>query len=90
MEDSSKKSDFKTAYGAGKRTVLGLPRWRFYLLVILGIVVGNVVKGWLISRYSLPRSEACFLATVAVIVFGSVAGLVIAFLIAFDSRKNAP
>jgi len=74
-----RKSAFTDPYDAGKQTVLTAPRWKFYVLVIAGIAIGSVVKAVLISRYSLPRSEAYFFATVAVVLWGLVGAIFIAF-----------
>lgn len=78
MENSIKKSNFMSAYHAARQTLLGM-RWRLRLWVILGVVVGNIVKWWLIAEYSLPRSEAYFFATFAVILVGFIAVLTMTF-----------
>jgi len=75
MASVSKQSDVKAAYDAGRQGVLRIPRWRLFLGVILSIVIGNLVKGWVIARYSLSRSEAFLSATVAVILFASMWGV---------------
>jgi hypothetical protein len=86
MEKPTEKVDVTLAYRAGRSRVFEMPRWRFFLLVLLGIVVENVVRGWLVAKYSLPRSEATFYATIAVALYGLIA----AGVLAFSSRKQRP
>ncbi len=68
------RPDFQAAKLAGKQAVLGMPRWKFYLLIILAVVIGNMVEKWLISKYSLPEFKAFLLSFVAVILLGLLAG----------------
>ena len=74
------------AYLAGKDSALGLPRWGFYLLIIIAVVVGDEVEKLLVSRYSLPESKAFLLSFVPVILFGLLVGVVIRRL----SRREIP
>ena len=85
MQDSRKKSDLSLAYNAGKQAFLRSHGWRLPVVVILGIVVGNVVKAWLIAHRSFSESRAFFYATIAVLLFALTAGLII-FL--WPSRKR--
>jgi hypothetical protein len=71
------RAQFQAAYFAGKQTVLGLPRWGFYLMIIFAVVVGDVVEKLLVSRYSLPESEAYLLPFIPVILFGLLVGIVL-------------
>jgi len=81
------RNDFLSAYLAGK-TVMGIPRWKFYLIVIFAMVVGNVVRDWLVSKFSLPRSEAFLLASVAVALYGLTVGLFLRFAVRRGSRRE--
>ena len=76
------------AYLAGRRAVLGMPRWTFSVVVILAIVVGNVVRDWLVSKYSLPRSEAFLIASIAVILYGLTVGVFITLAVRRGSRRE--
>ena len=74
-KNSRAKTKWSAAYAAGKQSVVGIPRWKVSLVAILSIVVGNIVRDWLVSEYYLPQSEAFLLATAAVLLFALVAGL---------------
>ncbi len=67
----------ESAYLAGRKTVLGMPRWKFYLFLILAMAFGDLVDKELASRLSIPQSEASLLSLVAVVLFGILIGLII-------------
>ena len=83
-ENFRAKTKLSTAYAAGKQSVVGIPRWKVSLVAILSIVVGNIVRDWLVSEHYLPQFEAFLLATAAVLLFALVSGLA---LIARSHRK---
>ena len=74
-----KKSDLKMAHKAGAAAISGIPRWVMYLIVILAIFIGGVVRSLLVTRYSLSRSEGFLFAAVAVMLLGLVGGLATTF-----------
>jgi hypothetical protein len=76
-DETPTRTEFQAAYFAGKQAVLGLPRWGFYLLIILAVVVGDVVEKSLVSRYSLPEPEAFLLSFIPVILLGLLTEVVI-------------
>jgi len=63
-----------------------MPRWGFYLLIVFAVVVGDLVEKFLVSRYSLPESEAFLFSFIPVIVLGLLAGVVIRRV----SRREIP
>lgn len=80
------RAEFQAAYFAGRQAFLGLPRWGFYLMIILAVVVGDVVEKLLVSRYSLPESEAFLLSFIPIILLGLLTGVLIKRL----SRREVP
>jgi len=85
-ETGSTQARFRAAKLAGEQAVLGLPRWKFYLLIILSVVVGGVIEKLCVSRYSVPEFEAFLLSMVGVVLFGLLAGVVIRRV----SRREIP
>jgi hypothetical protein len=80
------RAAFLSAYLAGSKTVTGIPRWKFSLSVILAMILGNVVRHLLVSRYSLPQPEATLLFFIAVILFA----LLVGFALGCFSRREIP
>ena len=74
------------AHLAEKVPGLDMPRWGFYLLIVFAVVVGDLVEKFLVSRYSLPESEAFLFSFIPVIVLGLLAGVVIRRV----SRREIP
>ncbi len=74
------RNDFLSAYLAGK-TAVGMPLWKLWLIVIFGIVVGHVVRDWLISKYLVPGTKAFLLASIAVVLYGLTVGLFLRFAV---------
>jgi hypothetical protein len=62
---------------SGKHALLGLPRWTFYLLIVLGVVIGDAFENLLVSRYSVPKLEAFSLSLARVMLLASLARVVI-------------
>jgi uncharacterized membrane protein YjjB (DUF3815 family) len=81
------RTEFLSAYLVGK-TVVGIPRWRLYLIVIFAIVVGNIVRDLLVYKYSIPRSEAFVLASIAVALYGLTVGLFLRFAVRRGLRRE--
>ena len=69
----------RPSYFTEKIPGLGVPRWRFGAFIILCIILGNVFRNFLVSKYSLPQSEAFFFSFIAVVLFGMVCGLVLGY-----------
>ena len=90
LDNGSTRTDFLSAYLAGKTIVVGMRRWRLYLVVILAIVVGNVVQVWLVSEYSLPRFEVFMLASIFVLLYGLAVGLFLLLAKRRGSRREIP
>jgi hypothetical protein len=74
------------AYLAGKQAVLDLPRWKFFLVILLGIVVGNIVRDLLVFKYSLPHFAVFALSLSAAVL----AGLLCGFVLRRGSRPEIP
>jgi hypothetical protein len=77
--DETEKASIRSAYQAGKLAVLDMPPWKFFLLIILALVIGVTVEKWLVSRYALLEFTAFLLSLVAVVLFGCLAKLVMKF-----------
>jgi hypothetical protein len=75
-------------YFSEKIPTLEAPRWKLWVLVILGIILGNVVRDFLVSKYSLSRSEAFLLAFAAVMSFGLVGGFALKIKIRLTSENH--
>jgi hypothetical protein len=76
------------AYFIEKIPWLEASRWKLWVLVILGITIGNVVRDFFVSKYSLPRSEAFLLAFVAVMLFGLLGGYALKMRIYLPSEDH--
>src|SRR5208282_3033011 len=77
-EISEQRTGFAGAFLAGQRAVFKTPRWQFVCWVLAGVVVGNVVRAVLVSKYAMTGSQASFFATIAVILTGLIAVLALA------------
>jgi hypothetical protein len=73
---SPTRTNSLAAYLAANTTI-DVPRWKLYLLILLGIVVGDAVENFLESRYPLSRPAVFLLSFVAVIAVGSSAGILL-------------
>jgi len=66
METAPQKSDFISAYNAGRQAVLRTPRWKFYGFIVVGVVIGSSLAKWFVSKHSLPEFKASLLSFIAV------------------------
>lgn len=74
MENPTKKSNFISAYNAGRGAVLSMPRWKFLLVLFLAMGIGNAVEKWLVAKYSFSEPRAFLLSLIAVALFGLLVG----------------
>ncbi|PYX27419.1 MAG: hypothetical protein DMG80_18710 [Acidobacteria bacterium] len=74
-ERTPTRARFQAAYSAGRQASIGTSRWKFSVAAILGIVIVNVLSGWVASKYSLSESKTFLLSFIAVIFLGLIAGL---------------
>jgi hypothetical protein len=67
----NKKSDFSSAYVAGREAVEG-SRIRLYTGLVLAMLIGPSFEAWLTSRYTLPWFERFPLYAVVLVLIAEV------------------
>src|SRR5580658_2409992 len=89
FDKDTTSSRFAGSYLTGKTSVLKTPRWKFYFWGVAGILIGNLVRSWLVSKYSISQSETFFFATIAVILTGLVGGLALLLGAVREARRGS-
>jgi len=82
MEQASKKSEFKAAYGAGRQAFEKLGR-RFWLPVV-AVILARPLEKLLVTRYSLSALESSLLSVAVVIAATSL----FLFVSVYQSRRG--
>jgi hypothetical protein len=75
MEGVTKKSDFKSAYDAGRRAVEGHGQsfnWMYAVALGVVLILTRVTDKWLAARYSLSGLERTLLDIVAGVLVVSI------------------